>query len=56
MTRTELETELTDLFDNAITDSIDIDWLTIDGARACVKALREELLDEALHIQRQEKN
>lgn len=42
MTRTELETELTDLFDNAITDSIDIDWLTMDGARACVKALFDE--------------
>jgi hypothetical protein len=42
MTRTELEIELTDLFDNAITDSIDIDWLTIDGARACVKALLNE--------------
>lgn len=42
MTRTELEIELTDLFDDAITDSIDIDWLTIDGARACVKALLDD--------------
>lgn len=42
MTRTELETELADLFDVAISDSIDIDWLTSDGARACVKALLAE--------------
>lgn len=42
MTRKELETELADLFDDAISDSIDIDWLTIDGARACVKALLDD--------------
>jgi hypothetical protein len=47
MTQIELEENLADLFDNAITDSIDIDWLTIDGARSCVRALLadRELLD-----------
>lgn len=39
MTRTELEIELADMFDDAISDSIDMDWRTIDGARACVAAL-----------------
>jgi hypothetical protein len=39
MTRTEFEIHLADVFDDAITDSMDIDWRTIDGARACVEAL-----------------
>jgi hypothetical protein len=42
MTRTEFEIYLADVFDDAITDSIDIDWRTIDGARACVEALLAE--------------
>ncbi len=42
MTRTELEIELADMFDDAISDSIDMDWRTIDGARACVAALFAE--------------
>jgi hypothetical protein len=47
MTRTEFEIHLADVFDDAITDSIDIDWRTIDGARACVEVLLadRELLD-----------
>jgi hypothetical protein len=47
MTREELIAELADVFDDAITDSLDIDWRTIDGARACVAALLadRELLD-----------
>ena len=39
MTQIELEENLADLFDVAICDSIDLDWRTTDGARACVKAL-----------------
>jgi len=40
MTRTQLEENLADLFGDAISDSIDIDWLTSDWiARSCVKAL-----------------
>jgi hypothetical protein len=39
MTREELIAELADVFDDAITDSMDIDWRTIDGARACVEVL-----------------
>jgi hypothetical protein len=39
MNPAELITELTDLFDVAISDSLDMDWRTIDGARACVAAL-----------------
>lgn len=44
---TRIEEDLLDLFDNAICDSIDLDWRTIDGARACVEALLadRELLD-----------
>ena len=42
MTIDQLEAELADLSDDAISDSIDIDWRTIDGARACVKALLED--------------
>ena len=47
MTREELIAELADVFDDAITDSLDIDWRTIDGARACVEVLLadRELLD-----------
>ena len=47
MTREELIAELADVFETAITDSLDIDWRTIDGARACVAALLadRELLD-----------
>jgi hypothetical protein len=39
MNPADLITALTDLFDVAISDSLDIDWRTIDGARACVAAL-----------------
>ena len=39
MTHAELIADLTDLFDVAISDSLDIDWRTIDGARQCVAAL-----------------
>ncbi len=55
MTRTELETELADVFDDAISDSIDMDWRTIDGARACVAALfaEPELLAALAAIQQE---
>ena len=39
MTRTQIEEDLLDLFDVAICNSIDLDWSSTDGARACVKAL-----------------
>ena len=39
MSHAELIADLTDLFDVAICDSIDIDWCTTDGARQCVAAL-----------------
>jgi hypothetical protein len=39
MNPAELLADLTDLFDVAISDSLDIDWGTIDGARACAAAL-----------------
>ena len=39
MTHYQLIKELHDLFDVAISDSIDLDWSTADGAAACVKAL-----------------
>lgn len=39
MSISELEDNLVDLFDNAITDSIDVDWLSVCAARACVEAL-----------------
>lgn len=42
MTRTEIEEDLLNLFDAAICNSIDLDWLTTDGARACVEALLAE--------------
>lgn len=42
MTHYQLIKELHDLFDVAISDSIDLDWSTTDGARACVKALLAE--------------
>ena len=42
MTRQEIEEDLLDLFDVAITNSIDLDWSSTDGARACVKALLAE--------------
>lgn len=42
MTYTELEADLIDLFDVAISDSMDMDWRSIDGARHCVKALLSE--------------
>lgn len=42
MTRTQIEEDLLDLFDVAICNSIDIDWRTTDGARACVEALLAE--------------
>jgi hypothetical protein len=42
MTRTQIEEDLLDLFDVAIVNSIDLDWRTTDGARACVKALLAE--------------
>ena len=35
----DIVADLTDLFDVAISDSLDIDWRTIDGARACAAAL-----------------
>jgi hypothetical protein len=56
MTREELIAELADVFDDAITDSIDIDWRTIDGARACVAALLadRELLTALANIQQGE--
>lgn len=55
MTRTEFEIYLADVFDDAITDSIDIDWRTIDGARACVAALFAEstLLAALANIQQE---
>jgi hypothetical protein len=56
MTRTEFEIHLADVFDDAITDSMDIDWRTIDGARACVEALLadRELLTALANIQQGE--
>jgi hypothetical protein len=39
MTHEELTIELTELFDDAITNSFDIDWTSKDGARECVRAL-----------------
>lgn len=39
MTPAELILELTDLFEVAIDNSYDMDWRTIDGARACAAAL-----------------
>ena len=42
MTRTQIEEDLLDLFDVAICNSIDLDWRTTDGARACVEALLAE--------------
>ena len=39
---TQIEEDLLDLFDTAICDSIDLDWRTSDGARACVAALLAE--------------
>lgn len=33
--------ELTDLIQQAISDSLDVDWHSGDGARAVVRALRE---------------
>ena len=56
MTRTEFEIHLADVFDDAITDSMDIDWRTIDGARACVAALLadRELLTALANIQQGE--
>lgn len=39
MNPADLIADLTDLFDVAISDSLDIDWRTIDGARHCVAAL-----------------
>ena len=55
MTRTEFEIHLADVFDDAISDSIDMDWRTIDGARACVEALLadRELLDALAAIQQE---
>jgi hypothetical protein len=56
MTRTQIEEDLLDLFDVAIVDSIDLDWRTTDGARACVKALLAEpdLLAALANIQQGE--
>jgi len=42
MTRTQIEEDLLDLFDVALCYSLDLDWSTTDGARACVKALLAE--------------
>jgi hypothetical protein len=42
MTHEELVTELEDLFDVAICNSLDMDWKTLDGARACAAALLAE--------------
>jgi hypothetical protein len=39
MTHAELIIELTDLFDNAIMNSYDIDWTSKDGAQQCVRDL-----------------
>jgi len=39
VTHAELIIELTDLFDNAIMNSYDIDWTSKDGAHQCVKDL-----------------
>ena len=53
MTHVELSDELTDLFDNAITNSYDLDWTSIDGALECAKALladRKLLAALAAHL------
>jgi len=39
MTRKQFEEDLADLFDDAISGSMDMDWRTIDGARECVRVL-----------------
>ena len=39
MTHAELIIELTDLFDNAIMNSYDIDWTSKDAAQQCVRDL-----------------
>lgn len=39
MTHEELETELADLFEDAISASWDMDWEPVDGAAACAKAI-----------------
>jgi hypothetical protein len=53
MTHVELSDELTDLFDNAIMNSYDLDWTSIDGALECAKALladRKLLAALATHL------
>lgn len=42
MTHEELVTELEDLFDVAICNSLNMDWRALDGARACAAALLAE--------------